>query len=104
MTIPIIFGSSVYDHTNWTLNGIQDSPLEPGEAEWRVNSEGKVIILAFVCPCGCRDVVPIPVQQGAGNSWNWDGDLVKPTLTPSILRMSGCKWHGYLTNGEFVSC
>ena len=37
-------------------------------------------------------------------AWKWDGNEAKPTLTPSILRKSGCRWHGYLTGGEFRTC
>lgn len=26
------------------------------------------------------------------------------TLTPSVLLMSGCAWHGFVTNGEVTTC
>lgn len=26
------------------------------------------------------------------------------TLTPSILLLGGCAWHGFITNGEVTSC
>lgn len=43
--------------------------------------------------------------------WTWDGNRESPTLTPSILtsitwgpeRQYIELWHGYLTNGRFVS-
>lgn len=66
--------------------------------------------LAFVCP-GC-----INMMGGTGlhmlavnttvksPSWDWNGDLEKPTLTPSILTGRGSDkiCHSYLTDGKFV--
>jgi hypothetical protein len=56
----------------------------------------------FWCPCGCGEML------GAGRfndgGWQWDGNREAPTLTPSILHMDGCRWHGFLTKGEFLTC
>lgn len=40
-----------------------------------------------------------------GVSWNWDGNMEAPTLTPSILHWGAGRdnpptWHGYLKNGK----
>lgn len=43
-----------------------------------------------------------PVQRSP--SWRWDGDIERPTLTPSINCTGGCGWHGYLTAGVFKEC
>ena len=53
----------------------------------------------------------IPIKQGPGggggkNSWGWDGNLERPTLTPSIFHDfprpdSSCAWHGFLRAGRF---
>lgn len=32
--------------------------------------------------------------------WEWNGDEVRPTLTPS-LDVQGC-WHGFVVNGQLV--
>jgi hypothetical protein len=33
--------------------------------------------------------------------WQRTGDTFDAmTLTPSIQRLGGCRWHGYITNGE----
>jgi hypothetical protein len=39
------------------------------------------------------------------HGWDWDGNREAPTLTPSVLQ-SGlpCRWHGYLTAGEWKEC
>ena len=102
---PISFGLDPTFNAEWsTFKGYFNSPLEPGSADWKTNFEGKINSLVFVCPCGCRDIVFLPVQQGRGNSWEWDGNMEKPTLNPSILRTTGCRWHGYLTGGVFKEC
>lgn len=59
--------------------------------------------LSFVCPCGCHDIVTIPIKTGEkrGFVWEWDGNDTAPTVKPSIRRLGGCKWHGWLTAGVF---
>ena len=46
-----------------------------------------------------------PVTDHPG--WHWDGNLDKPTLTPSIFA-KGLQgediWHGFMTAGRLVSC
>lgn len=69
----------------------------PASAQW--DEEHKHLL--FMCPCGCGAFVRLPVNHS--NGWNWNGNLEKPTLTPSILQVN-CKWHGFLTDGVFVEC
>lgn len=62
------------------------------------------------CPCGkCghRLYVPFKNPIGPGESYSnekgWDrtGETFETlTLTPSILRIGLCGWHGYITSGE----
>lgn len=70
------------------------------------------------CPCGkCleehqRLYVPFDVAldgtTGTDRGWHRVGDTFETlTLTPSILRnphRGGCGWHGFITNGEVISC
>lgn len=67
--------------------------------------EGSIRGIAFRCPCGCGLQSWLPVNRADVACWDWDGNRERPTLTPSILQ-SGlpCKWHGFLTAGEFVTC
>lgn len=71
--------------------------------------------LALVIPDGVliaipvyRDGTPPPAIQSP--CWQWDGNLIRPTLTPSILCYTSREgkrieaWHGYLTAGRLVSC
>lgn len=78
---------------------------KPGEACWMKNLEGKPSVLAFSCPCGCQEIVHVPLAiNHGGQGWEWNGSEDKPTTRPSILRTTGCRWHGYLTDGIFTSC
>lgn len=66
--------------------------------------------LMFVCP-GCLEMYPgsiglhmLPVNSSEKKpSWEWDGNLEQPTLSPSILTKHReteiC--HSYLRNGVF---
>jgi hypothetical protein len=78
---------------------------QPGDFYWTGSepseSPGR---LMFKCPCGCDAMAGIIVK--GEHAWQWNGDLDKPTTTPSILISGGCpnKWHGYLTDGVFRSC
>jgi hypothetical protein len=68
----------------------------------------------FVCPNGRRCAVLIgPSAVGKPNPnalavWGWDGNVDRPTLTPSIncrttkddgTPAGGCGWHGYISSG-----
>lgn len=63
--------------------------------------------LSFDCPCGCGDRVYVdfsnpvdgglPVQKSGKHTWVRDGeDFATMKLSPSILRMDGCGWHGFI--------
>lgn len=65
--------------------------------------------LGFWCE-GCNETHRIPVNQPSGTSWQWNGDRVKPTLSPSIHclpvpEISVKRCHSFVRNGmiEFLS-
>jgi hypothetical protein len=80
----------------------------PGDYLLSKNSQGQVIDLAFCCPCGCGVVSGIRIDTGNPRQpepkWQWNGNENCPTVTPSIRKLNGCKWHGFLTDGVFWSC
>lgn len=69
----------------------------------------------FDCPCGAPEspvYVPFanPLDGGpqhGAKGWQRTGATFETlTLTPSILRTyssCGCKWHGFITNGEVIT-
>lgn len=79
----------------------------PGDLLWRGSKPGeKPTRAVFLCPCGCEALLGFVV---AGDStqhpvWQWNGNEQKPTVTPSIRFLSGCQWHGFLTDGVFKTC
>jgi hypothetical protein len=53
---------------------------------------------------GVPDEMCLHNDQGKPVRWNMTGTSLKDiSLTPSILILSGCKWHGYVTNGAIVT-
>lgn len=57
----------------------------------------------FKCPC-CGEIAYLPTSGHPDEKRMWTFDEETLTVTPSILWTSGCKWHGYLTNGEWIKC
>ncbi len=66
--------------------------------------------LSFDCPCGCALWVYVglsnPIDGGKPYAspgqavWQRTGvEFDSLTLTPSILRVGGCGWHGFVTKG-----
>jgi len=46
--------------------------------------------------------LPIKVGEKVAEHWQWDGNEDAPTITPSIHVLE--HWHGWMKNGELVSC
>jgi hypothetical protein len=93
------------DDVEWQDGRLMRRDLAPGTSQWSRGLDGKIASLMFVCPCGCGSVGAVTVREGYGmKQWHWNGDEARPTLTPSILKTSPCRWHGFLTDGAFVSC
>lgn len=61
------------------------------------------------CPCGCGGSMNLPVyREGepkpAKNAWLLSGTPEAPSLAPSIRDLSGCRFHGHLTDGVWTFC
>lgn len=81
------------------VDDIRAAGAQPGDIELR-GINGVPQGFAYRCPgCGEEDWLNIHSADG----WEWNGSTDAPTLRPSILHRP-CKWHGYLTAGEFVPC
>lgn len=76
--------------------------------------ERRGIGITFNCPCGCDELVFIPFRNPLDGGPPWDSDPRRAlwdrtgedvetlTLTPSIQRLGGCRWHGWIRSGEVV--
>jgi len=55
---------------------------------------------AFVCPCGCGEVIQLSLLADSRPSWSMrqdaDGNV---TLHPSVWRVRGCRSHFFLRRG-----
>ena len=90
--------------------GISRPNPETGELEPAPKREG--VGVAFECPCGCdsRCYIPFanPLDGGPQvdkKGWQRTGNTLETlTLSPSIQRVGGCKWHGFLRGGRLLKC
>lgn len=91
------------------VDSITDSRDVPGA--FKLVTDGKDTIgMTYVCPCGCKRIGFLNFEEPERPRWSWDGNVESPTLTPSVhhvmhgLDGTTTHWHGWLTNGEWVSC
>lgn len=109
--VPIVWGEKLFDLEKITFPP-EDSAeffrkdLAPGTCEIVNSSDPAHIKLRYVCPCGCGRLRIVHAKTGekVQGCWAWNGDRNKPTLTPSINCLQGCKWHGFITDGVFTTC
>lgn len=75
---------------------------EEGVIEYFVR-DNEIAGMFVNCPgCGDMFALPFAVPPFSTPNWTWDENKEKPTLTPSIVHKT-CGWHGWLTEGEFVT-
>ena len=90
------------------VDEIEASSAMPGAYELvaAYSEPDRVAGMAFICPCGCEreGYLPLNGDGDPGPSWEWDGNKEAPTLTPSVQQIGGCRWHGWLTDGVWISC
>lgn len=85
-------------------NAPNNNALEPGKiycvaplqiAKWVI----------FVCPCGCRDIITLSLQEIHNPHWSLSKSSINlPTLYPSIWRDKGCFSHFWLKEGRVFWC
>lgn len=55
----------------------------------------------FLCPCGCKEVIILPVDEATKPRWDFTmNDKKECTLSPSVWRTRGCKSHFFLRSGK----
>lgn len=79
------------------------------DAAGRAVAHRRGVGVAFDCPCGCAERVYLdlenpldggPPHDASAPHWRRDGeDLAALTLSPSIQRVGGCAWHGFVERG-----
>lgn len=102
---------------------ITGAPCAPGEKPARFSfvcvghNRGKPMKLAEFNPTMCGNLLLVPGpftadhgikrdpqgNNGGRPQWQWDGNPVAPTLSPSINCAGHCGWHGYIRKGRCVN-
>ncbi len=60
---------------------------------------------AFVCPCGCRDIVYLNLVPDRRPRWRiWESWHGLPGITPSVWRQVKCRSHFIVSNGRVIMC
>ncbi len=92
------------------------SDLSPS---WIRNGDRSGVAVSFDCPCQAEHAPGIsprvavylsnPLDGGSSlrDGWRRTGDTFDTlTLHPSIQRAepNGCRWHGWIKNGEAITC
>lgn len=102
---------AVYDPTTFDRNHVPAGHFHYYNANDATEGEPPAGML-FGCPCGCGELKSVGFRPRAARpSWEWDGNVQTPTLSPSINILqfdnagnrAGEHWHGWLRNGEFLS-
>ena len=66
-----------------------------------VGARGSPWSAAFLCPCGCQEVIQLSLMEDDSPSWSIRVDLAgRPTLRPSINRVRGCRSHFFVRAGR----
>jgi hypothetical protein len=56
------------------------------------------------CPCGCGNVIQLPLSGDDGPRWSVSGTRSAATLSPSVHRTTGCRSHFILRRGNIIWC
>lgn len=82
-----------------------DDGLPAGQFLWLDDRDKGHRTIVYGCPCGCGTTHGLPVAAGGQRPgrWGWDGNEDRPTVTPSIQIVGGCRWHGWLRGGQWVT-
>lgn len=81
-----------------------DPPSPAGTFAFYASATAETSGILFACPCGCDTITSINFEADGRPQWTWDGNREAPTVSPSVRRLDGCQWHGWLRNGEWISC
>jgi hypothetical protein len=55
------------------------------------------------CPCGCNEVIMLSLNKKSRPNWSIKVDLFgRPTLNPSINKLTGCHSHFWIKKGNVL--
>lgn len=69
-----------------------------------IGEQGDVWLAVMKCPCGCGDVISLPMSGGARPCWHVFVEHGNPSLSPSVHRTTRCRSHFLLKAGRIIWC
>jgi len=94
--------TELFTETGYRFKWGESIPLlAKGVWVWRLDEQGQPHQIMFGCPCGDMDTHHGGMRVAGPGAWQWNGNVKRPTLRPSILN-NPCGWHGYLVRGVLV--
>lgn len=72
---------------------------------YAVGESGQYWLAALRCPCGCGEVIQLPMMEGQRPRWTLiEQGKRLPSLSPSVDRTIGCRSHFWLRRGNIHWC
>jgi hypothetical protein len=80
-------------------------PMLPRHALLHLTVKGQDWMAGMACPCGCGERVELMLLNGMKPRWDLTVDqLGRPTLYPSVHRVTGCRSHFWVRAGQITWC
>lgn len=84
---------------------VQDGDHLPGRLPLRdlvlVREEDEDWCIGMRCPCGCDQLVELPLLHEVNPKWRFEVDSrSRPTLHPSVWLRDGCRSHFFIRKGK----
>ncbi len=61
-------------------------------------------LLTFLCPCGCSKIIMLNLLQEEKPNWSYSINKKRISIYPSVNRVTGCKSHFWIKNGQVLWC
>lgn len=57
------------------------------------------------CPCGCEEIILLSLSSSRSPRWQVSLDwLGRPSISPSVRRLDGCRSHFWIRSGKVDWC
>lgn len=96
--------SRLFARNLWLVENCDDLPEKPRPRRvYLVGERRSPWSAAFICPCGCGELVQLSLIRDDDPSWIASGgDGGRASLHPSIWRIRGCRSHFFIKQGKVV--
>lgn len=88
----------------WLFETCEDPPEDPAKRRvYLIGDPDLPWAAAFLCPCGCDELVQLSLMRNDDPSWIAGGKDGEPaSVHPSIWRIRGCCSHFFIKNGRII--